>query len=245
MRKTPQFLAFLFILITIGRVAAFIEFGLHVGWTAKIFAVALAVGVYVTAYFLRYKETRIPAGIGLAFFTIMDLWFNEFELIRVLSAVSMVAPESNFMNWDAEKLHFALQVSALAFGAFPTIAAGVLGWLQAGADRVATLKTRRINLPFAVAFAAKIQSWIPETTDTVKITRPGGNQGAESAVIDGTEISAPQLPSRSSRWERLTENDKADIAANSVFWIIQKYGFSGKGAPRKARMWKQWVREGK
>lgn len=241
MRKSPQFFALFFILITVGRVAAFISLGLHIGAIGWLFAIGLTACVFVSAYFARYRETKVAGIVSLLFFLTIDLWFNEFELIRTLSTRQLVPPIANFMEIPQKKLQYAMQFSALVFGAFPTIAAALLGWLQSGADRVAVLKSRRVLPPFMLAFAARFQSWFPETADRVKITNPNFREGSETEVIEGSEISAKQLPSKAARWEHLTASDKAQIAALLPIQIIAKYG----GSERRARMWKQWAREGK
>ena len=241
MRKSPQFFALFFIIITVGRVAAFISLGLHIGVMGWAFAIGLTACVFITAYFARYKETRWAGGVGLVFFLLIDLWFNEFELIRTLSTKQLVPPVANFMNIPQQDLQFAMQFSALVFGAFPTIAAALLGWLQSGADRVAVLKSRRVLPPFMLAFAARFQSWFPEQADRVKISNPNYRDGSENEVIEGTEIAAKQLPGKAVRWDVLTASDKAQIAGMLPLQIISRYG----GSERRARMWKQWAREGK
>lgn len=240
MRKTPQVLALFFIAITIGRVAAFISVGLDVGFTGWLFSFGLAFGVYISAFFVRHKESRWAALFALTFFVLTDLWFNEFELVRVLSTSQILTPDANFLGIEHIYLVYSMQFSALVFGAFPTIAAALLGWLQAGADRVAVLKSRSVFPSIGVAIAAKISSLFPETLDTVKISRFDNPQLPENNAVYNAETSMPRL-GKSARWERLSNSEKAEIANLLPMQIAAKYG----GSERRARMWLQWIREGK
>lgn len=234
MRKLPSRLAAFFILITIFRVASFAVLGLNIGPLGYAFAVGLAAGVYACAYFIRFKETKIPAAIGLAIFVAVDLWFNEFELIRSLSTQQLLAPEADFLGMNHSAIVKGMQVSAVIYGAFPTIAAAVLGWMQSGAEKVASLKVRHWFGKFGVAIAARFESWFPETSDTRKghvvdaEVLPDGSGNGNTAIVKA-------------RWESLSAGQKAEIAGKSDAAIIALYG----GSVRRARMWRQWAREGK
>lgn len=234
MRKSPSRLALFFILITITRVALFVAVGLKIGWLGYAFAVGLAVGVYVTAYFVRFPQTRLAAGIGLAVFGLADLFFNEAELIRSLSAEQLISPDANFIGIGQEFLRYAMQISAIVFGAFPTIAAAILGWLQSGAERIVVLKSKAWFGQFGVAIAAKAAKWFPETMDT-NISLPNGQLQLPGNSGNGNIVAIK------ARWEDISASEKAEIAGKTVLQIIAKYG----GSARRARMWKQWIEAGK
>lgn len=234
MRKLPSRLAAFFILITISRVAAFAVLGLKLGPLGYAFAVGLAVGVYVTAYFARFKETKWISLIMLALFMSADLWFNEFELIRLLSTLDLISPDANFLELDHAALVRGMQISAIAYGAFPTIAAAGLGWLQSGADKVASLKVRRWFGKFGLAIAARIETWFPETSDS-GVTISAGR--VDFPAISGNGNTAMVK----ARWNELSASAKVEIAGKSEAAILAMYG----GSARRARMWKQWAREGK
>lgn len=234
MRNLPKLLAFAFIAVTLSRVALLISVGFKADWQGWAFAVGLAIGVYLSTYFIRYKETFWPAISATVFFVIVDLWFNEVEIVRTLSASDMIAPSANFLSMNAEYLRGMMQVSALIYGAFPTIAAALLGWLQAWAEKVATLKPRAFFPHIQLAIMAKVDSMFPVTTETRRIS--GNNQ----PLLPETVENAPYRQN-AVRWENLTTADRAEIAGMLPMQIISRYG----GSDRRARMWKQWAREGK
>lgn len=234
MRNAPFRLAVVFLLITIERVALFTSLGLKVGWTGWVFGLGLPLGVYVSAFFLRYKETRWPGITMTGFFMLFDLWFNEGELIRSLSSADLVPPDSNFLGMGAAELTNLMQISALAFGAFPTIAAAGLGWLQSGAERVAVLRTRSWFGKFGLAIGARVSSWFPETEEKRQVE---GRVLVEMPDGSGNrQISAGKV-----RWDTLSAGQKVEIAALPDAQIIALYG----GSRRRARMWRQWAKEGK
>lgn len=236
MRNNPSRLAFFFIVITVTRVALFAVSGLQVGWMGYAFAVGLAAGVYLFAYFLRFEESRVPAAIGLVFFLVADMWFNEFENVRTLSTMSLISSDANFLGIDPQSLRYGMQVSALVFGAFPTVAAALLGWLQAGAERVKVLRTRNWFGKLGVAFGLKLEQFFPEVSD-VSSHRPAiaAAKPEISAVSDG-EITAL---SRKVRWEEISSAERSQFPDMSDSQIVTRYG----GSIRRARMWRQWVRE--
>lgn len=227
MRKLPQRLAMFFILITIARVAFFVVYGLQVGPLGYAFAIGLAAGVYVTAYFIQYPETRFPAAIGLVFFLIADLWFNEFEMIRTLSEVSVLSESANFLSIKAETLTHMVQFSALVFGAFPTIAAFLLGWLQGGADKVKSLKTRAWFGRLGLQLGVKIASWFPEREDQAGNTTM---LAAGRGVIEGKVVGKKSKG-------KLTAEDWDFIASHSSRQIAAQFGTT----VRNARNWRKEV----
>lgn len=238
MRNNPSRLAIFFVLITITRVATFAVFGLQIGWMGYAFAIGLAAGVYITAYFIRFDETRLPAVVGLVLFLVADMWFNEFENIRTISALALVDNSVNFLSWDAETIRRLMQVSALVFGAFPTIAAAVLGWLQSGAERVRVLKTRNWFGKIGLAFAARIENSFPEVEDRASARLAAPAEKAEiSVVADGEN----QATGRKVRWEEIAAEERSQFPVMTDYQIVTRYG----GSVRRARMWRQWVRENK
>jgi hypothetical protein len=230
MKKFPQVLAFLFVVITVGRVASFMRDGLHIGFVSYFFAVGVAVGVYVSAFYLRFKQTKKQAFISLVFFMLIDLWFNEFELIRVLSSVEMVSTESNFLGFNQSQITNGLHVSALVFGAFPTVAGALLGWLQSGAERV-TISRHDGNFIFALPSIAEISKGLFDTvSETSKLLPAPKTQQAEkyNSSVSGL------------RWNRLTKKQKEVIAKNEPLQISGIF----KVSARRARMWKQKILNG-
>jgi hypothetical protein len=104
------------------------------GW---MFSVGMGVAVFVTSYYSRVaisakdgKEdkrsirVRTIAMTGLLFFVVIDGYFNVVEVLRTLLIPDLYYP-------------------ALVYGAFPTVAAALLGILQGYVDRLPVPPTNR------------------------------------------------------------------------------------------------------
>lgn len=234
MRKLPARLAAFFILITILRVANFAVYGLKIGTLGYAFAVGLAIGVYASAYFVRFKETRVAAVFGLILFGAGDLWFNEFELMRSLSTEQLLPPDANFLHFTNESLIKGMQITAVIYGAFPTIAAIVLGYMQSGAEKVGSLKVRQWFGRFGIKIQAIFESFFPETSDK------GGSVTTTTQQLPGNNGNGNEY-GIAVRWETLTARQKEEIAGMSTRAIIAAYAVKS----RTARNWKKWSVEGK
>lgn len=238
MRNMPSRLAVFFVLITIARVAAFAVTGLKIGWLGYALAIGLAAGVYVFAYFLPFVETKWPVVIGLTIFLLTDLWFNEFETIRTVSTMTLVEDNANFLGWDAPTIKGMMQLSALIYGAFPTVAAASLGWLQSRAERVRVLRTRNWFGKIGVAFAARIEHAFPEVSD---VAQPRLASPVENSEISTLATVENQATTRKLRWEEISPEERGQFPEMTDYQIVSRYG----GSARRARMWRQWVRENK
>jgi hypothetical protein len=236
-KNAPVFLGGLFVLISIARVGEFVSTGIHGGWPGWVFSIALACSVFVSAYYARYRETRLPALVALVVFLGADLFFNEIELARTLSAAALVAPESNFVGMNSSALRALIQLAALVFGALQTIAAGLLGWLQAGADRVPSLRARAILPKITGAIVRMIDGLAPQipAKNTAQVSGP------ESAMrkIDGANRRNP-VTGRTHKTD-LRAEDKAQIAGMSARQIVANYG----GSLRRAEQWIAASRDGR
>lgn len=234
MRNAAQRLALFFIAITITRVAMFVAMGLKIGWMGWAFALGLGYGVYLFAYALRLRGTLWPAMIGVIAFMMVDLFFNEMELIRMLSAENFVAKDSHFLGYKADELRNLMQVGALIFGAFPTIAAGLLGWLQASMERVQVLRTRSWTGKIGLGIMATFNKYFPEIEDKGHSLPQVSASASGKMLTDGGNTGGK-------RWEEISAEDKANLPRLSAGQIVARYG----GSPRRARMWKQWIKDGK
>jgi len=191
MRKAPTLLAAVFLAIQIARVGQFSADAMRAGILGWLFSVALALAVFASSYWTRLSATRgdvedrrsqavrRAAYICLGFFVCVDGWFNLAEVLR-----QVVDP--------------ALRVSAVIYGLFPTLAAGLLGWLQGNVDRLPSPPvSNRVNViasarraivgaidRFAATFPVTNRDWqndVPENA-TGKILLPvAKNDSATSA----------------------------------------------------------------
>lgn len=144
MKRLPLILAAVFIAITLTRVASLVEHGFSSGLLGWAFSFGLGVAVFVTSYFMRVaaassktgmedkrsRNTRAISAIALVFFVLVDGYFNVVEVLRSLTDQS-------------------LYVAALLYGAFPTVAAALLGVLQGYVDRLPSPPTK-YNIMVAV-----------------------------------------------------------------------------------------------
>lgn len=136
MKRLPLILGLIFISVTVHRVALFSGGGFN-GWAV---ALALAIGVFLSAYFSEMKTTSKPALFALIAFVLVDGLFNVSEVLR----------------WSVEqgRWDFALKFSESAsiyiyrvadplYGIFPTLAAAMLGWLSKATEKL--IVNRKIN----------------------------------------------------------------------------------------------------
>lgn len=141
MRKAAQYLAVFFVITQVDRVANFIHLYQPADTLFYVLlsygqSIGLAIGVYLSFFFVRQPKVRRAAIVGIIVFGGADLFFNEFALIRTVSAKALIEADSSFVWISAEYLQVANQIVALAYGVLPTLASAILGWIQGGVDRL-------------------------------------------------------------------------------------------------------------
>lgn len=131
MRKSPTFLAAVFILITLVRVAEFSQNRMHAGWMGWAFSVAMGLGVFIFAWFTREhiilkegedrrsKTVQNWAWGGLIIFVMIDGLFNTAEVWLASNPTDLL-----------------MKITTAVYGAFPTLASAALGALQGHVDRL-------------------------------------------------------------------------------------------------------------
>lgn len=136
MKRLPLLLGLIFISVTVHRVALFSGGGFN-GWAV---ALALAIGVFLSAYFTEMKTTSKPALVALVAFVLVDGLFNVSEVLKW-------SVEQG--RWDFA-LKFSDQTSVYIYrfadplyGIFPTLAAAMLGWLSKAAEKL--IVNRKVN----------------------------------------------------------------------------------------------------
>lgn len=165
MKNAPFRLAAFGLLITIIRIAMFVAiidsgFGPALGnFFAGAFAVFLAGSLYVASFYARYEKTRAAGLAGLVIFGIADLWFNEATVVFYTSGSNLVTPESNFLGIEADWLRSFMQITAVGFGALPTIGSVVLGFMQAGAAQVVAVNKPNALQRIGIALSKIVVSW--------------------------------------------------------------------------------------
>ena len=156
MRRLPTILAGTFVAITLARVAALANGTLGAGGLGWPFAIGLGTGVYLCAYWLKVADDRmrIAALVSLVFFALSDLVFNTSEVYRGMLTNG---------TWGDGLLRLA----GIVYAAFPTLAVGLLGWLQGRVDRLPPAPMRKTALLPRVKlwFAAQLDAAIPEAAD--------------------------------------------------------------------------------
>jgi hypothetical protein len=227
MKRLPVLLAGFFIALTLFRIAILVSVGFRQGWQGWFFSIGLAIGTFTSWYFLRHRSTIVPAILGILLFTIVDLLFNEMEIIRTLSPATLVLPNSNYLGINSNILEYGMQILALILGALPTFAAGVLGWMQAGAENIDWNAPNQSEWSFGAAIMAKLNH----------------NPAQEPPLPQIEEIEAmPMLTQPATkRWDDLTADEKMELAANTPLWAAAHFHLK----PRTARYWVKWARAGK
>lgn len=147
MRKAAQYLAIFFIVTQVDRVANFIHLYQPVDTLFYVLlsygqSIGLAIGVYLSFFFVRQPKVKWAAAAGIVVFGLTDLFLNEFALIRTVSAKSLIEANSSFVWIPAEYLQVANQIVALAYGVLPTLASAILGWIQGGVDKLTDAELR-------------------------------------------------------------------------------------------------------
>lgn len=124
MKRLPILLAFGFIGITIVRIASFASDG---SWQwnilGTIFAIMLAMSVYVSSFFLGYAHSRRSAMWSLIFFGLVDIIFNFAE---TLSWSVQVGRWDTMVDFGFSQLYI-YRLADVIYGLFPTVAAALLG----------------------------------------------------------------------------------------------------------------------
>jgi hypothetical protein len=145
-----------FVVITLARVATLASGALGAGLLGWPFAIGLGVGVYLCSYWLKVADnkTRTAALFSLVFFALADLVFNTSEVYRGMLANN---------TWGDGLLRLA----GIVYAAFPTLAVGLLGWLQGRVDRLppATMRKSALLPRIKLWFAAQIDANIPQAAD--------------------------------------------------------------------------------
>jgi hypothetical protein len=230
MKKSPLALSAFFLAITVYRTAMFAADGLALDWLGTAFAIGIAVGVYVSAYFIRRKETALWAWLALPAFMIVDLAFNMLEVVRTLSTANFVPNDANFLEMNSADIRFAMQWAGIAFGMFPTLATALLGLMQGGADRIDWTNRASIFWQIRMAIMAKFgigNVAEPAIDNGITVTKPAIPQ-----IINGKRGGTPKT--------QLTADQVSELPRLEDGQIVAMYGI----APRTARKWKQDVKSG-
>ena len=221
MRKFAQYLAVFFVITQVDRVANFIHLYQPADTLFYVLlsygqSIGLAIGVYLSFFFVRQPKVRTAAIFGIIVFGGADLFFNEFALIRTVSAKALIEADSSFVWIKADKLQIANQIVALAYGVLPTLASAILGWIQGGVDKL-TDGDLKYSPPERVirALIKGLDSWVGKIAIRVEgvAYASGGNATntrENNGVVDAdfSEVVTPK------RWSDLTQKD--------VDWILTK-----------------------
>lgn len=221
MRKIAQYLAIFFIVTQVDRVANFIHLYQPADTLFYVLlsygqSIGLAIGVYLSFFFVRQQKVKWPAIFGIVIFGGADLFFNEFALIRTVSAKALIEAGSSFVWIKAEQLQIANQIVALAYGVLPTLASAILGWIQGGVDKLTDAELRYTPIERVIRSLNKwFDNWTIRGAVAIEAvaSRSGGNATNtkdNSGIIDAetSEIATPK------KWNDLTQRD--------VDWILTK-----------------------
>jgi hypothetical protein len=132
MRRIPTLIAFVFIALTLSRVADYVAVNFHAGALSWGFSFGMALAIFVSSYYTRKtvkeekttnRNRRYAAWISLILFVFVDGFFNLAEVLRVAE---------NASDWRA--------IGPWIYGLFPTGAAVLMGVLQGYLDREQNVK---------------------------------------------------------------------------------------------------------
>ncbi len=132
MRRFPTIIAFVFISLTLSRVADYVDAKFHAGSWSWVFSAGMALAIFISSYYTRKtvkeekttnRNRRWAAWISLVFFVAADGYFNLAEVLRAAEVMT---------GW--------LAAGPWIYGAFPTGAAVLMGILQGYLDRETNVK---------------------------------------------------------------------------------------------------------
>lgn len=135
MKKLPFLLGLLFVTITVSRIASF----MGGGFLGTLTAVSLALGVYVSAYYISPKTTRTPAIVCLVVFGFFDCVFNFGETMKWSVDTGRWAFRLDIGDWRVP----IYQIADIAYGIFPTVAAAILAYLARAVEKMPTPVSRK------------------------------------------------------------------------------------------------------
>lgn len=239
MKQAPVTLAMLFVILSIYRVGVFVEDVLAGGWLSWVFAIGLAASVFISGYYFRFKETRAAAIVATLLFLPADLFLNLVELIRHTSAMELVQEGANFMGIDEVYLTYTMQAGALLFGTLQTLAAAVLGWMAAGAEKITLFRTRAFMPKITAKFLRIIDNLFPEN-ETQKVYASNTEGIAKRKISEVNSEKRKKTNGERTHKSDLTEAQKAQIANMETAQIVANFG----GTLRRAEQWKQAAKEG-
>lgn len=155
MKKLPFLLGLLFVTITVSRIASF----MGGGFLGTLTAVSLALGVYVSAYYVSPKTTRRPAIVCLIVFGFFDCIFNFGETMKWSVDSGRWA-----FRLDIGNLRVPIyQIADIAYGIFPTVAAAILAYLARSVERMPSPVQRK-------SVAKRTQSVVDASQSKIELT---------------------------------------------------------------------------
>lgn len=155
MKRLPLILGLIFISVTVHRVALFSGGGFN-GWAV---ALALAVGVFLSAYFSEMKTTSRPALVSLVAFVLVDGLFNVSEVLKW----SVEQGRWDFaIKFSEETSVYIYRFADPLYGIFPTIAAALLGWLSKAAEKIIVSRKGNWKDRLMNGFATWLLGTLPE-----------------------------------------------------------------------------------
>lgn len=240
-RKAPQYLTYFFILISVKRAADYIAISLNSPYMGWPFAFGIALGIYVGMWYQGDGATKKEGRTVAWTFIIVDLIFNEFDIINNLSTAQLVSNQSNFLGIGQEWLRYGNQATALLFGAVPTLAVAFLGRLQAAADQY--WKGKITNSQRIVNALSK---QLANATGGIAFWMEGfAFKGAKGASQSSHPVPAGDgqviITATPKKWKQLTAEDVAFISVNGRGQIANRYGISDGAAGN----WKRDILAGK
>jgi hypothetical protein len=179
MRHSLTYLAALLLAIQIVRVARFSWVDMRAGALGAVFAVAIAAGVFVAAYWTRQSASRGDAEDKRS--QAARQWATGTLVLFVVVDGGLNFADVYSASWPAT---LPLQIAAGVYALFPTLASAALAALQGKVDRLP-----HVSKPSAIAGAwAAMWRRISKRLDTETTqapAQPASNNGYHEAAVCG------------------------------------------------------------
>lgn len=207
-RYLPTYLASIFMLITLNRVAVLAAVGLKAGWLGYVFSTGMEIGEFLFSYYMRvtrYKTVKQTArrrnkdtGQIEEVQEKARVEDPRSAVVRRIALVGLVVFTTIDSYWNMTQVlrdlvDPTLQIAAITYGLFPSFAIILLGYLQGNVERLPkpTEKEEGIGLLIEQYFRKRMQNSIQRERERAKIIKTG--QDLQPIAI--TAMPAPKLES--------------------------------------------------
>lgn len=233
MRRIPFILGLIFIAVTTKRVADFAGSTIQ----AWLMAIALTCSVFVSAYYLDFKDTSKKAALALIVLAFLDMVFNLGDTLK--SSVETGRWDFTIQFSDKSGLPI-YRWADFIYGLFPTIGAILMAYLARAVERLPVSRRKG-------TLKEKLTLWLSEWL-TGNLPEPSGktseSKEKEKSVPEPSKDLPewlPVVPANVKEFQNLIRSGKVALPKKITGAELAKYV---PVSPRSAQNWLASVRNG-